>query len=214
MPPEEVGDWIWRCRLPEGYSVLTGGTVVAVILPVGVPEIVDGAALEVRQHASGIHRLAPAFVMGEVPSQPAGRDGVQPVQRAGGTHAGFIEARHLGGRHLRANERINRFQPLRASGREVGQRSFAERVAGEEVAHDLGQPLAGQQLVLLKIDGHAPDSKALLHGRRDLRRKRGAVDAAAGTGFDFGRVLGDLPFRLGQIEDLAALDAVRRLFGQ
>src|ERR1035437_6811773 len=26
IPPEEGGDWIWRCRLPEGYPVLTGGT--------------------------------------------------------------------------------------------------------------------------------------------------------------------------------------------
>ena len=143
-----------------------------------------------------------------------GRNGVQPVQAAGGAYAGLVETRDPGlGRQI-ADQRIDRFQPSGAIGGKVGQCAFAECGAGKEVAHDLGEPVERQQLVLLEIDGHTLDAQAVLHGSRDLGRKRGAVKASAGTGFDFGLMLGDFQLRLGQIEDLTANDAIRRLVGQ
>ena len=187
--------------------------VVAVVLQVGVPEVVDGAAPEAGQDAGGVHGFASAPRVRKVPGEPAGRDGVQPVQAAGGAQAGLVEAGHLRLGRQRADDRLNRFQSPGAIGAEVRQGAFAERVAAEEVAHGLSEPIEGQQLVILEIDGHALDAGAVLHGGRGFRRKRGAVATAAGAGFDFGLVLGDLQFRLGQIENLAALDAVRGLVG-
>lgn len=85
---------------------------------------------------------------------------------------------------------------------------------GEEVALDLGEPIEGHQLAILEIDGRTLEATALLHGSCGPRRERGTVEAAAGAGFDFGLVLENLQLRLGQIENLAALDAVRSLAGQ
>jgi len=79
----------------------------------------------------------------------------QPVQGAGGAHAGFVEARHGGGGGQVADGRLNRLQPLGTVGFEVGERALAEGLAGEEVAHDLGEPVEGQELVLAQIDAHA-----------------------------------------------------------
>ncbi len=77
--------------------------VAAVVRQVGVPEIVNGAAPEAGQDAGGVHGLAPASCVREIPGEPAGRDGVQPVQTARGPHAGFVEAHHVGGGGLRAD---------------------------------------------------------------------------------------------------------------
>ena len=41
--------------------------------------------------------LTPAPLVRVVPGQQPGRDGMEPVQRAGGPHAGFVEARHKSG---------------------------------------------------------------------------------------------------------------------
>ena len=195
-------------------EVRVAESVVAVVLEVGVPEVVDGAAPEVGQDVGGVHGFAPAPLVRKVPGEPAGRDGMQPVQAAGGAHAGLVEAGHLGlGRQI-ADERIDRFEPPGAIGAEVRQGALTEALATEEVTHDLGEPVGGQQLVVAQIDGRALDAGTILHGGCGFRRERGAVEAAAGAGFDFSLVLGDRQLRLGQIEDLPALDAVRSLFRQ
>jgi len=138
----------------------------------------------------------------------------QPVQGAGGAYAGFVEARHRGGGRQTADGRLDRLQSSGAGGLEVGERALAEAFAGEEVAHDLGEPVEGQQLILAQIHGHALDARPVLDGRRGLGRKHGAVDTATRASFDFALVFGDLQLRLGQVEDLAAIHAVRRQVGQ
>jgi len=139
---------------------------------------------------------------------------MRPVQAAGGVHAGLVEAGYLGlGRQI-ADELIDRFEPAGAIGAEVCQGALTEALATEEVTHDLGEPVGGQQLVVAQIDGRALDAGTILHGGCGFRRERGAVEAAAGAGFDFSLVLGDLQLRLGQIEELPAFDAVRSLFRQ
>jgi hypothetical protein len=141
-------------------------------------------------------------------------DGMQPVQAADGAHAGLVEAGHLGLGCQITDQRIDRFEPPGTIGAEVCQGALTEALATEQVTHDLGEPVGGQQLVVAQIDGRALDAGSILHGGYGLRRERGAVDAAAGAGFYFSLVLGDQKLWLGQIEDLPTLDAVRRLFYQ
>ena len=47
-------------------------SVVAVVLEVGVPEVVDGAAPEVGQDVGGVHGFAPAPLVRKVPGEPSG----------------------------------------------------------------------------------------------------------------------------------------------
>jgi len=189
-------------------------SVVTVVLDVGVPEVVDGAAPEVGQDIGGVHGFASAPLVCKVPGKPAGRDGMQPVQAADGAHAGLVETGYLGICRQIADKGIDRFEPPGAIGAEVRQGALTEALATEEVTHDLGKPVGGQQLVVAQIDGRALDAGTILHGGCGFRRERGAVEAAAGAGFDFSLVLGDPKLRLGQIEDLPMLDAIWRVFCQ
>jgi len=196
------------------HEVRVAESMLAVILQIGLPEVVDSATPEGRKNAGNIHGFASAPLVREVPGQQGGRDGMQPVQAADGANAGLIEAGHPGcGRQI-ADGSIDRFQPPRAIGVEVGQGALAEAAAAEEVAHDLAEPLTGQQMVVAQIDDQALQAGTILHRGCDFRREGGAVDAAAGAGYDFSLVLGGIQLRLRQIEDLPALDAVRGQAGQ
>src|SRR3990170_7224976 len=91
-------------------------------------------------------------------------------------------------------------------------RSRSERLLSNGTEKSRMKAVGGQQPVVAQIYGRALDAGTILHGGCGFRRERGAVEAAAGAGFDFSLVLGDLQLRLGQIEELPALDAVRSLF--
>jgi len=56
--------------------------VVATVVEVGLPEVVDRAAPVLGQDPGGVHGLAPPPLVRAVPGQQPGRDGVQPVQGA------------------------------------------------------------------------------------------------------------------------------------
>ena len=60
---------------------------------------------------------------------------------------------------------------------------------------------------MAQIHGGAFEAGAVLHGGGGFGREGGAVDATARAGLDFALVLGDFELGLGQVVDLAALDA-------
>ena len=124
--------------------------VVAVVLEVGFPEVVDGAALGSRGRmpaasmASRPRRLWAKYQVSQsvetVCSQCRRADArAAPVSSKPATLALAARSRI---------EAVNRFQSPGAIGAEVGEGAFAEGLAGKEVAHDLGESLEGQQLVV------------------------------------------------------------------
>ena len=150
--------------------------MVAVVVERRLPEVVDRAAPVLGEDARHIEVLPPAPLVRVVPGQQQRGDRVQPVQRAGGAHASLVEARYGSGGRQVADDRLDRLQPAGADGFDVCKRALAEALAGKEVAHDLGKPVEGQQLVFAQIHDHALDARSILHGgRRRAERRQGQI---------------------------------------
>ena len=145
--------------------------------------------------------------MGVIPSEGLSADGVEPVEGACSADAGFVEVGDGGGGDLLEDSGFKGLEPGRAVGVEVGQRALAEGFAAVEVAQDFAGSLEGYELVLAQIDGGAFEAGAVLHGGGGFGREGGSVDATARAGLGFGLVLGDFELGLGEVVNLAALDA-------
>ncbi len=181
--------------------------MLAVVFEVEFPEVADGTALESGQDAGGIHGFGAAFLMGMIPSEHLGADGVEPVEGACGADTGFVKASDGGVGDLLEDGGFDGLEACGAVGFEVGQRALAEGFAAVEVAQDFAGSLEGQELVFAQIHGGAFEAGAVLHGGGCFGREGGAVDATARAGLGLFLVLGDFELGLGQVVDLAALDA-------
>jgi len=179
----------------------------AVVFEVGFPLVVDGAALEGGQDSGVVHGLGTAFLVGVIPGEDFGADGVEPVEGAFRADAGFVEVGDGRVGDLLEDGSFDGREAGGAVGVEIGQRALAEGFAAVEVAQDFAGSLEGQELVLAQIDGGAFEAGAVLHGGGSLGREGGAVDATALAGLGFDLVLGDFELGLGEVVDLAALDA-------
>ena len=179
----------------------------AVVFEVGFPKVVDGTALEGGQD-SGVHGFGAAFLVGVIPSEDFGADGVEPVEGAFCADAGFVKVGDERGGDLLEDGGFDGLEPGGAVGVEIGQCALAEGFAAVEVAQDFGGSLEGQELVLAQIHGGAFEAGAVLHRGGGFGREGGAVDATARADLGFALVLGDFELGLGQVVDLAALDAV------
>ena len=66
-----------------------------------------------------------------------------------------------------------------------------DRPDAEQIGHQFGQTILGQQLIVQQVDHHRRDPRAVLHRRLDLIGKRGGWRPAAGTQAIMGAMLGD-----------------------
>src|SRR5579863_5052757 len=137
---------------------------------------------------------------------------MQPLGLAADPEAGFVHVLDRGAGHQVAHRGDETLQARGTIAAHPGD-GGGDQFDTEQIGHQFGQAILGQQLVVQQIDHEGRDPGAILHRRVDPVGKRGArVRPAAGAYAVVGAMLGDDEWaRFGQIEHLPG--AVARTHG-
>lgn len=167
------------------------------------PVIVDGDADDVLRQAAAFRRDA-------IERQQKRRCDMQPLRLAADPKAGLIQMFHRRSRHMIAHGDDEASEPCGAGLAHAGN-GRRRQIDTEQIGHQFGQTLLGQQLEMQQINDERRDPRAILNRRRDaLGKSRARLPATGRAAASMGAVFGDRQRPgLGQIEHLAG-GVVRR----
>ena len=149
---------------------------------VRLPVIVDDNTQDVFQQAAPFRGDA-------VKRQPDGRGDVQPLRLAADPEAGFVHVFHGRRRHLVAHRGREALKPHGTAPAHAGDRR-GDQMHAEQIGHQRGQTLLGQQLIVQQIHHHRGEARTVLHRRGHVFGKGGpclgaTLPAKAGMGAVF-----------------------------
>ena len=143
---------------------VTQGVQHAVHRVVWLPVIVDDNAGDIRQQAAALGADA-------IEGQQGGGSHMQPLRLAADAKTGLVHVLDRRARYEIAQRFGKAPQPFGASPTHSGDRRSGQFHA-EEIGHQFGQTILGQQLIVQQIDHEGGNFRAVLHRRVDAIWKR------------------------------------------
>ena len=145
----------------------------------------------------------PRFGEVAVKCQPDRRRDVQPLRLAADPEAGFVHVFHWRRRHMVAHRGGEPLETRGTSPAHAGD-GRGHQMHAEQIGHQRGQTLFGQQLIVQQIDHDRREARAVLHRRGHVFGKgRARLGAAIPTKAGMGAVFRDNQgLRFGKVEHL------------
>ena len=164
----------------------------------------DDAPLQIRRDVA-------ALFAGAIEGESPARRGVQPMQLAGDTVTGLVEAANRGLGDTLADSLVDLAQFARLPSHPGDEAGRTDQRRAEQIAQRLRGAILGDQLLNVEIDRRRLDALAIL-GRRDdaLGKSRSRFTATVRAAMDRRPVFGHLDHALGKVEHLPFFRADHR----